>query len=305
MSQSLFQTLILFVLLAAGFAAGKLKVLKAEATTGLSKFLVDFTLPALVIVSMQRPFSAEVRDTALSTLGVSILVYAAAIPLAFLLARALRVPTEQRGVHRFAAVFSNVGFMGFPVMGALFGSESLFIVSVYNIPFQVLAFSAGVVMIAGAGKGTVGWKSLLNPSAVAAVLGFVLFLSSVSIPEPILSALRILGDTTTPLSMAVIGSILSRANPKTLLGDWRVYVTSLYRVLVFPLALYAVLKFMGATGLTLAVPVMIAAMPIAANTTILATVYDGDSETASGLVLLSTALSLVTLPLLAARLFGV
>ncbi|MCX7025880.1 MAG: AEC family transporter [Spirochaetes bacterium] len=306
MNQTLFPSLILVILLAAGFAAGKFRILTHEATQGLSKFLVDFTLPALVIVSMQKPYSAETRDEALTILGISVAVYAAAIPLAFLLTGMLRVPLDRRGVHRFAACFSNVGFMGFPVMEALFGKDALFAVSVYNIPFQILAFSVGVVMIAGGGrKERISAGSFMNPAVLAAVAGFAFFLMSVRIPEPLMSALRILGDTTTPLSMAVIGAILSRADPRRVVGDWRVYATSAYRTILFPLALFGVLAQAGLKGFPLVVPVMIAAMPVAANTTILANVYGGDAETAGSLVFLSTAASLVTLPAIASLLFGV
>lgn len=320
MSPALLKSATLVLMMSSGFLAWRLRVLTAEAVRALSRFLVDFTLPALIVISMQRPFSPELRDEAFLTLGISSAVYAVSIPAALLLARVLRPPRGSRGTYAFAASFSNVAFMGFPVMEALFGRESLFAVSVNNIPFQVLAFSAGVVMIAsghgspGAAGGThpefrgaaprLSLRSLVNPAIIATLLGFGFFLFSVRIGEPLHGALEALGSVTTPLSMVLIGAMLARAKLGRTLGAWRVWVLATWRLFLHPAALWLGLRALGADGMLLAVPVVVAAMPVAANTSILAEVYGGDSETASGLVFLTTVLSTLSIPLLARVLFG-
>ncbi len=320
MSPALLKSATLVLMMSAGFLAWRLRVLTREAVQALSRFLVDFTLPALIVVSMQRPFSPELRDAAFLTLGISSAVYAVSIPAALLLARALGAPRNSRGTYAFAASFSNVAFMGFPVMEALFGRESLFAVSVNNIPFQVLAFSAGIVMIAsghepaGNGAGTdsrgprssprLSFRSLVNPAIVATLLGFGFFLFSVRVGEPLYGALEALGSVTTPLSMVLIGAMLARAKLGRTLGEWRVWVLSAWRLFLHPAALWLILRALGAEGMILAVPVVVAAMPVAANTSILAEVYGGDSETASGLVFITTVLSTLSIPLLARVLFG-
>ncbi len=306
MPQSVFQSIVLFLLLAAGYAAGKLKVLGPETVRGMSKFIVDFTLPALVLVSMQKPFSPELRDEAFRMLGISFAIYLSALPLAALWARSIRARGLERGVHEFGGTFANVAFMGFPIMGAYFGKDILFDVSIYNMPFQLLAFSVGVVLLT---RGTTGSPRLslrqwINPAILSTTLGFIFFLGSVRISGPLLSGLTILGDMTTPLSMAVIGAILSRMDVRGVLGNPRVYLTSVYRLVLHPLAVWLVLSALGIRGQSLAVPVVLATMPVAANASILSDAYGGDSETASALVFVSTAVSLVTIPLLAWTLFG-
>lgn len=308
------QSLVLFIMMLAGFAAGKLGILKGETVRSLSRFLLDFTLPALVIISMQKPFSPELRDQAMRVLGLSAVVYGAAFPLAYgLTALYRRAPAAEKGVHRFAMCFSNVGFMGFPVALSVLGRESLFMVSVYNIPFQILAFSVGIVLIRGAGrrgggadapKGPAlkrllaGAKAFMNPAVLAAVIGFALFLLSVRIPEPLYSAMELLGDTTTPLAMAVIGAVLAGSKLAAVFSNPRIWLTTAYRLALHPLIVYGLAAAFGLKGLELAVPVLIAAMPVAANTTILAGVYGGDEVSASGLVFISTILSLVSIPML-------
>lgn len=324
MSPALLKSATLVLMMSAGFLAWRLRVLTREAVQALSRFLVDFTLPALIIVSMQRPFSPALRDEAFLTLGISTAVYAVSIPAALLLARSLRAPRSSRGTYAFAASFSNVAFMGFPVMEALFGRESLFAVSVNNIPFQVLAFSAGIVMIAsGRGSAEAGTesgsggdsrgqlsaprlsiRSLVNPAIIATLTGFAFFLFSVRVGEPLYGALETLGSVTTPLSMVLIGAMLARARLGRTLGEWRVWVLAAWRLFLHPAALWFILRALGADGMILAVPVVVAAMPVAANTSILAEVYGGDSETASGLVFLTTVLSTLSIPLLARVFFG-
>lgn len=306
MPQSVFQSIVLFLLLASGYAAGRLRVLGPETVRGMSRFIVDFTLPALVLVSMQKPFSAELRDEAFRMLGISFAIYLSALPLAVLWARAIRARGPERGVHEFGGTFANVAFMGFPIMGAYFGKDILFDVSIYNMPFQLLAFSVGVIMLTRGRPGAprLSFRQWVNPAILSTTLGFVFFLCSVKISGPLLSGLTILGDMTTPLSMAVIGAILSRMKVRDVLGNLRVYLTSMYRLIIHPTAIWIALSALGLQDRALAVPVVLAAMPVAANASILSDAYGGDAETASSLVFVSTAASLVTIPFLSWTLFG-
>ncbi len=304
---STMQSLILFLLISTGFGAGKAGVIKGETIRALSRFLVDFTLPVLIIISMQRSYTAELRDQALRVLAISSLIYAASFPMAYAATRLYRgAGKPELGVHRFAMCFSNVGFMGFPVAESMLGRESLFFVSIYNIPFQILAFSVGVVMIAGKAKGAPSEKTgrsgslkvLFNPAIASALVGFAFFLGSVRIPDPIFTAMDLLGGMTTPLAMVVIGAVLSQTKLSGVLGNLRLWSTTAYRLALHPLLVFAFVKAMGLEGLELTVPVLVSAMPVAANSTILAGVYGGDSVTASGLVFVSTLLSLATIPLI-------
>ncbi len=306
MPQSLFQSLVLLLLLVVGFLAGKKKILGAETVRDLSRFIVDFSLPALVLLSMQKPFTAELRDSAFRILGISFAVYATALPLSFLWARLIHSSGPERGVHEFSASFSNVAFMGFPIMAALFGKDCLFSVSIYNIPFQILVFSLGIILLTKEnGKNVrISLRSLVTPGILAAIVGFAFFVGSVRIPEPLFTSLGLLGDMTTPLSMTVIGATLSRMDLKSVFGNPRVYLTSLYRLILHPLAVWVVLSALGMEGYNLFVPVVISAMPVAANATILADAYGGDARTASSLVFISTITSMATIPLLAWTLFG-
>lgn len=303
---SVMQSMVLFLLMAGGFGASKAGILKGGTLRSLSRFIVDFTLPAIIIISMQRPFSPELRNQAFRILGISSVVYAASFPLAYAaVAMYKKADVPEKGVHRFAMCFSNVGFMGFPVAASLLGHDSLFMVSIYNIPFQLLVFSVGIVMIAGRarsegpGKQLASLKLLLNPSIFSAFIGFALFLCSARIPDPLYTALDLFGGMTTPLAMAVIGAVLAQTSIGRVLANPRIWLTTAYRLAIHPLLVLALAKALGLSGMELAVPILVSAMPVAANSTILAGVYGGDQVTASGLVFVSTTLSLATIPVVA------
>lgn len=314
-SPSLSQNLVLFMLMGVGFAAGKLGVLKKDTTRALSRFLVDFTLPALIIMSMQQTFSPELRDLALRILGISAIIYILSFPLAYgITAIYPKTNNREMGVHRFAMCFSNIAFIGFPVAEAVLGRESLFIMSIYSIPFQLLTFSIGIILIAGPQdnketsikarksvlKRFISMLAMLkNPAIISACLGFILFLTSTSIPQPLASAMDLLGGMMTPLAMTVIGAVLAQTKFRDAAKNPRLWLTSLYRLVAFPLLVYFGGSLLGLKGYELSVPVLVAAMPAAANSTILSSVYGGDEATASGLVFVTTAFSIITIPLIA------
>lgn len=305
MPPSFTQTALLFIYMGVGLGCARLGVITQEFNRGIAQLLLKVTLPAMIFSSMLRPYAKGDLPRILVLIAVSFGVYAASILIACILAKGMGGHPARRGVYRFGLVFSNVGFMGFPVMNALFGGNSVFYTSIYNIAFQVLAFSVGLLLLdwdgdqAGRGR----FQVLCNPNIVSAILGLTFFLAGWSIPSTLHLGLSRIGEMTTPLSMIFIGASLSQASSFRLLLDWRMLATSLYRVAAAPLLVYLALKpILGASGFPIEVPVMIAAMPAAANTAILATEAGADAEAASMLVSLSTLLSLVTIPL-AAHLF--
>ena len=128
------QVLVLFFLILAGFICARLKVTGREGALNFSSLILKFTLPCMIVSSLQRPFSGELlREAALSFLA-SALVYGIAFGLAFFYPYLLKIKTRERGVHRYAVIFSNCGFMGYPVVEAIMGSEYLFHTAILIYP---------------------------------------------------------------------------------------------------------------------------------------------------------------------------
>ncbi|MCL2351792.1 MAG: AEC family transporter [Firmicutes bacterium] len=139
---------------------------------------------------------------------------------------------------------------------------------------------------------------LLNPALIATELGFVFFLLSLRPPEVIAGSMTFMSNMTTPLSMLIVGAILAKIDIRSAFTDVRIYFISLMRLAVIPLAAFAVLRLFVANMVMLGVIVYLAAMPVASLTVIMAEERGGDSETSSKAVLVSTLLSMITIPLL-------
>jgi hypothetical protein len=306
MSEAFMKALSLFLLIGIGAIAGRIGIFDAKARRGLASLVTNVAFPAVILSSMQKPFDPAAMPEVVSMLAVGTLCYLAQIALSYPLVRG--GDPAARGVLRFGFCFPNVGFMGFPVVASIFGSDALFYASVFNIPFQFLAFSVGASFVSareagGEGASTRAFKALLNPNILAAGLGFSFFLVSLNIPEPFSFALETLGASTTPLSMLVIGATLASADLRKAFGSTAIWLVSLWRLVAFPAALYGVLYALGFRGTMLGLPVTLMAMPVAANSTILAEAGGGDAEGASALVVGSTALSLGTITALSS-IFG-
>jgi hypothetical protein len=149
------------------------------------------------------------------------------------------------------------------------------------------------------GGGGVSLAKLFNINVIAAIAGFVLFLFSVKIPEILAIPMRMIGGLTTPLAMVVTGAMLARTPIRSVVGDWRLYAVSALRLLVWPAITAVVLRLFGVSGQLYAITVIVAAMPSASNTSMIAEVYGGDTGTASSIVFMTTLFSVVTIPLLA------
>jgi len=292
------QVSVLFFLMVIGWVARKVKALDDLAIGRFSAFVVNIALPALIIVSLQRSFSPDLLGEAGIILALSLAMYALSFGLAFFYPTLIGAKGKERGVHRYAIIFSNVGFMGYPVVEAVLGKEALFHLAVYNVPFNLLAFSIGAWIIAREGERKIklSWRLMANPSVIATLMGFIFFLFSFRLPAPLYRTLEMTGNITSPLSMIVTGALLARMDPRSILGRWRTYITTVMRLVLLPLLTCVALYAIGMRGLLLSLPVLIAAMPIAANTTLLANLYDGDVENSGAMVFISTVACIITIP---------
>ncbi|WP_300999300.1 AEC family transporter [Methanoculleus sp.] len=296
------QIFILVLLIAAGYVAVATKIVDPRATRGLSGLLINITIPALIVASMQVPFTPERLAGAGTLIFATGVLYVFSFALARAVSKAMRVPPAEEGVLQFAIVFGNVGFMGFPVALTLFGEEALFYVAIFNLFFNVLVFSVGIAMLTeGTGKGF-DPRLLANPGIAASVVGLALFLGSVEIPPPFIDSIDLLGGVTTPLAMIIVGAMLATFPAREMVGNWRIWVASAVLLLVVPAAYCCLFAPVFADPFINGIMITMAAMPAAANTVIFAEQYGADSRLASQIVFVSTIGSLVTIPLIATML---
>lgn len=289
----------LMVLMLVGLILGRAGILGKEFNKGISFFLLKITLPCLIIISMQRPFSPDVATTGLITLGTSFCLYLLFFFLSLVFVRFFTDEPQRKNIYQFVLMFSNVGFMGFPLMESLWGRDSIFLGAIFNACFNLAVFSLGI-MILQKGKKT-GHKAfmevMVNPGIWATVLGFLLFFFSVKIPSPVYKTMDLIGGLTTPMSMVLIGSSLALSSIRASWKNLNLWLLSFFRLLVLPLMVWALLVLLPLPKEVFKVAILLTAMPAAANTTLLASEYTDQPGLASQSVFLTTALSFLTIPL--------
>ena len=286
----------LCICMAFGYIARKLKILDDKLSSGLSTLLLQMILPCLVFASMQREFSAELFEDGMLLLLVSFLLHGVGYVFAVVLCRLVRVPKKQRPVWYFMMIFPNVAYMGLPVLEAVLGSESLFFGAMNNISFNTVLFSFGSGIISGK-REKPRLRQFVNPTLIATALGFLCFVASVRIYSPLMDGLKLIGGMTTPVSMIIIGGLLAKGGFIGIFKDYRLLAASAARLLVFPVIVFFVLRIFMNPEQT-AVLTLLMAMPAAAVTAIFAERYDGDTQTASVMVFVTTLLCVLTLPLI-------
>jgi malate permease and related proteins len=297
--------IILFIMIAIGYASFRMKVIDRQGAKGLSSFLVNISFPCLIIVSMQIPLTGETFGSTLEMFGIAAVYYLISFAFAFLVPRFLSKDEHEVGVMKFMLVFSNLGFMGIPVTAAIFGIEAVFYTSLVMLPFGFLVFSAGILMLRPDMGKSLDPKLFLNSGIISSLIGLVFFFTGFSIPAPFIDVLEILGELTTPLAMVVVGALLATLPISGMFDDLRIYFISFLRLIAIPFAVYLVLTPFVTDKLFVGIAVLLASMPVAANSVLLAEEYDVDSTLASKGVFISTIFSIVTIPVIAVLLISV
>ncbi len=300
------QITILFALILSGYIARRSRILDSSLNRGISRLVLQITLPALIIKSMQFSFSQEVMLGSIKIILLSVLAHSIAIAIAYFSTNALGYKGAAEKVFRFILIFSNVGYMGYPIIKVIYGDLGVFYTALFNIVFNALLWTLGVALMSSEGKKSfeaANFKKILtNPGILAVIIGFSLFALSIRLPFVIYETLNLLGETTVPLSMIIIGSMLAEVPIKEIFSDRRLFIISIIRLLVIPIVVWLGLLSMGLRDILLGIPVLVMAMPAAANTAIFAAIYDTEPHLASKGVFITTLLSIITIPLIAALL---
>ena len=293
----------LFLLMAAGFVCNKAGLLKAEANRMLSRLIINVSMSAMIVDSIVNTDISLTPSAAAELLGAVAVYYLAMFLLSLLFGRTVSRGRADSGVYQFMVLFGNIGFLGFPLISSLFGEEALFYAAIYNIPFNFLVYTYGAVLISGKRDADNLKKTLRSAPVISALVSLALLLLGVKLPGFLGDAVGYLGDMTVPGAMLVVGSSLANLPGRTLLKEWRVYALAAFTLLLRPAAVWAVLRLFVRDPLIMGVSVTMAAVPAAANTTVLCIEHGSNEALASFGVFLTTLLSLLSLPLVALLLF--
>lgn len=301
------QVVILFLLIIIGFVIKKLKVISNDMNRDISNLVMNVALPAFIIRAMNFSFEPDVLIKSGKLIVISVCVYSFVITFSFFVTKLMRVSGTTRDIYQYVITFSNVGYMGYPVIKALMGDIGVFYAALYNISFNVLTWTIGVYFLTRnnfekdekvSNNKKIGIKKFINPGLVAVIIGFILFLFSIELPYTIYKTLDIMGSLTTPLAMIFIGSILADVKAWEIFTEIKVFIVCAIRLLILPVLVMIALNALGFSGHLVSIPVIITAMPAAANAAIMASRFNNDYHLTSKMVFLSTLFSIFTIPLI-------
>lgn len=285
----------MFLIMLVGLFFRKKNIISEEGKKNLTDLVIYLILPCNIVKSFLIEFDGSTLKNFGLILIISVLIQIFCAILARLLYR--RTTEGHRPVLKYATVASNSGFLGNPVAEGVFGSMGLALASIYLIPQRIVMWSAGVsYFTGGADRKTVIRRVVTHPCIIAVFLGLGFMLAQVTLPPFLDASLRDVGNCNTAMSMLVIGTILADVRFRDMF-DLSLFLFSGLRLVLIPLAVYAGCLLCRVDGLVTGVSVLLAAMPAASTTAILAAKYEGDAVYASKCVVLTTVLSLIATPI--------
>ena len=289
------QTLTMAIYMLVGFALFKGGKITKEGSKSLANLLVWLIIPAVIINS----FCVELSLEKLRALGLSALLAAVALAVS---AAISHFAFKKSPVDNFAAAFSNCGFMGIPLVRAGFGDEAVFLLVGFVVLLNLLQWTYGAALLKG-DKGAVSLKGvLLNPITVGTAAGVVLFVTGLGsrLPGVLGGAIGGLAALNSPVAMLVLGIYMAQTSLKETVMSPRLYVLSAVRLLLIPAVTLALLTPLP-VDLTMKYVILLgASAPVGANVAVYAQLYGKDYSYACRTVVLSTVLSILTLPVLVA-----
>lgn len=295
------QVIIMFILIGIGIIAFKKGIVTIEATNVYSKFLLMFVAPALVISAYQKHMIKEQLVGFTYSFILAIVFHVMAILVVNLIIKK-REDTNYR-VERMGAIYSNCGFMAFPLLLALLGEEGALYGTAFIGIFNVFSWTNGVSILTGENNINIK-KIIFNPGSIGFIIGLILYLTQIPIGSVASQAISYVAAINTPLAMVITGVFLGNINIKETLYDFNIYKSILLRTVFLPLIMIFLIKVIGfenwfdaARNVAMA-HIIACSCPAAASTILLVARNGLNSEHGAKFVAMSTLASIITIPVL-------
>jgi malate permease and related proteins len=290
----------LFLIMLVGVYGSRKEIINSNVNKGLTNILLEITLPCMIISSFSFPYDEGVKANVLKTFYYSFATYIIIAIASWILT--LPVKKEKKIILRFANIFTNTGYIGFPILNTIYGAEAVMYGSIFNIFFTIFLWTYGIMMFKGRIENKELKKEMIkalrNPSLIAVYIGILMMVLDMKLPEIISASTNSIGSMTGPISMIIVGALAYRVNIKEYLIEWTVYYGTAVKLVVIPAALYFISFIIGDRSIVSNTVIILASMPAAAMTSIFADSFNIERDYASVIVVATTLLSIFTLPVL-------
>lgn len=292
------QVLSLFIMIFLGFILGKTKLITENATASISNIILYIATPAAILQAFLNEEPTAQKNINLLLIAVfAIIAHFAGILVSKLIIRNKNEDT--RAVLRLEAIFSNCGYMSFPLQKAILGDIGVFYGAMYVAVFGIFFWSYGASMMNK--EKTFSFKKVMfNPTIIAVILALILYLVKLRLPGVVGNAVTALSNLNTPLPMIVIGYYLSTASVTAAFKDARIYLSAFLRLILIPAIMLGLMLLCGIRGIPLIASIVAVSAPAAAAGTMFSIKFERDTLCSVNAVTFTTLLSILTMPLFVA-----
>lgn len=293
----------ILLLLVIGYLFNKTHLISRSAENVLSRFVAMLFIPSLTFYSNMM----ECKLDSIGTYGIWVLIGTAfsvgALLLSYPTSKLFSKDPYEQGVFRYALTHPNTGAVGTPLVLAMFGTAGMFRFGLFGLINGILIYSWGIAqLLPSHGKNTL-WsnlKKVINPNFIAMIVGMVLGLLGAPnwMPKVVPALALDLGRCYVPVALLMTGFSLADYSFSSVFHDIKIYAYTLWRLIVMPVIFVAILFFCKASQELATMVVLFYASPCGMNVVIFPAAYDRDCQAGSGLVLVSSIVSVFTVPLL-------
>lgn len=301
LSATVGQMLVLFTLILLGYIVAKAKAVPEDSATVLSKLENNLFVPALVLGTFVSNFTVEKLGTAWKLFLISFAICLVMMFLAVIVARCCSKDNYIQNIYTYDLAFSNFGFMGNAVVNAVF-PEYFLDYLIFTMPLWTMIYLWGVPCLlipSEEGKQTIKsrLKSFANPMFAAMIIGIVIGLCGIRLPDFLTTVIDVTGDCMSPVAMMLTGITVANMDVKKVLSMKSIYVVSIIRLIAFPLIFIGLFSFLPMAQNIVVCTICSLAMPLGLSTLVIPGGYGKDTSVAAGMALVSHLLSAMTIPI--------
>lgn len=297
-----FQTMLkLFLLLVLGFVLFKCHIFDEYTNKKISALIVNVASPMLIISSIAGVEGSN-KSIVFLMIGAGILMYIGFIILGKIINRLFPFPKKDWPVYECMVVFANTGFMGYPVLLDVFGQEAVFYASLIHMAFNFFVYTYAIMCLTKGDDSEfkLNFKQLLTPGIILIFVGIFIYLFDIQLPSVLMDTINSVCSLTAPLSMMMIGSSLAVYPIKDSFTDWRSYVFAFVRLMIVPFVTMIMCRLLHIDAYYANITIITNAMPVGSMVLMLATQYNANVKIVTRNIVVSTLLSVITIPIVVA-----
>lgn len=292
----------IFMIVICGYILAKKNIMNVDTRKRLTDIVINLILPCAIIKSFSMKMTSDIiQNTAIIFLASFAIQLVYSVLNKFLYRH---FDEHQAIIMKYATIVSNAGFMGLPIVESVYGGQGLLYASIALIPQRIFMWSAGLSLFTTTNRKQALHSIAFHPCIIAVYIGVIIMgleSANVVVPSVFMDTISTIGGCTTTMSMLIIGAILSDVKWNELIEKSSLYF-SFIRLLAIPIFVFICLSLLHLDGLVIGVSVLLSAMPAGSTAAMLAQKYDKDVIYASKIIVLSTVLSLITLPVISVML---